>query len=171
MLYNDSRFSRQAKSSGRTRFPALITDRAAEMAFLRWRAEPETVRLALAVFWCGFSEVTAVLELRVAIAWWAERGRYRLVRCGDLAREMLHDAIWRLSEKYEETAQRIRDGVTAHLRRGTPRAEIEARVARYATTCDPVPPPYVLRHAIDMAIDWHDWREKRWREHDGRLAA
>jgi hypothetical protein len=165
-MLTNSRVYCQAKSSGRTRFPPLIQPRAAEQAFLRWHAAPEAKRLALAVFHAGYSEETAVHELRVALAWWAQRGRYRLVRCGPLAVEMLDDALAELETKFEEVTHRIRNGVTECLRRGLTRDAIEARVARFVATCDPVPPQYLVDHAIDRAVDWFDWRQERWQQHD-----
>ena len=88
-----------------------------------------------------------------------------------MARELLADALGKLVVEYEEISARIGDGVTECLRRGMSREAIEARVARFAATCDPVPPQYVVAHAIDHAVDWHDWRELRWQDHAKRVAA
>src|SRR5690242_6393544 len=112
--------------------------------------KPEAHRLAVCVWHCGYSRDDAWRELRTATAYAAERGKYR-VRCGELADDMLDEALEDVGQSYAQTVAQMEAAALASLERNQPRIVVEMQAAAVAATADMEPPTYLIHGAIDQA--------------------
>jgi hypothetical protein len=131
---------------------------AAERARLWEQMKLETYRLAICVWHCGYSKDDAWRELRTFTAYAAEQGKYH-VKCGELANDMLDEALADLEASYARTVEKMMAAALAALQRKEPRTVVELQAAAVASVAEHEPPTRLILLAIDQALRIHGWRE------------
>jgi hypothetical protein len=147
----------------------MITSDGAEAAYLRHSQKREADRLALAMWWAGYSEPDAVQELRTHLACVAQRGKFK-VHCGTLASEMLTDALDELEARYEVTMDQVTTASLGGLERNESRSSIDMAAATLGASADPMLPVELVREAIREAIRQHNSTEALWHRHQAEVS-